>query len=129
MRTGARLGVDGVTIKGLNTSTNPDLEERNVGAALAEIRRAAGECQPLAVTIACEVDRSRLHCRWPWTAAYVTVEGHLTPCCNCPDARNVDLGDLHVTPFSKLWNGPAYREFRRQLASGVPAVCSTCPDY
>jgi len=129
VRTGARLGVDGVTIKGLNTAINPALEELNVSTAVEAIRAAAAESPRLGVTVACEVDRSRLHCRWPWTAAYITVEGRLTPCCNCPDARVVDLGDLTARPFTKLWNAPAYRAFRRALAHGVPPVCATCPDY
>jgi radical SAM protein with 4Fe4S-binding SPASM domain len=81
------------------------------------------------VTIACENDRSTLHCRWPWSAAYVTAEGDVTPCCNCPDKRELFMGNLLEKPFSSIWNGKAYRIFRRELREGVPQICRNCPAY
>jgi MoaA/NifB/PqqE/SkfB family radical SAM enzyme len=129
IRKAAELGVDGLTIKGLNPRPNPDLEERDIDAARRAIERAMAEHPDLAVTLAFANDRSRLRCRWPWSAAYITVEGDLTPCCNCPDRRDVDLGNLLDTSFVTLWNGPAYRAFRRELRDGMPPVCRDCPDY
>jgi MoaA/NifB/PqqE/SkfB family radical SAM enzyme len=129
VRKAAELGVDGLTIKGLNPRPNPVLEERDPDRARRAIERAAAEHPELPVTLAFAHDRSRLRCRWPWTAAYVTVEGELTPCCNCPDGRDLSLGNLLENPFAKLWNGPAYRRFRRELRDDIPAICRDCPDY
>jgi radical SAM protein with 4Fe4S-binding SPASM domain len=60
---------------------------------------------------------------------YVTAEGDLTPCCNCPDARDENLGNLLEKPFATLWNGRRYRSFRTRLRTGVPEICRQCPDY
>jgi MoaA/NifB/PqqE/SkfB family radical SAM enzyme len=129
VRAAAELGVDGLTIKGLNPRPNPELEERDTDPARREIELAMAEFPDLPVTLAFANDRSRLRCRWPWAAAYVTVEGDMTPCCNCPDQRDLGLGNLLDTPLAKLWNGPAYRRFRRELRDEMPAICRKCPDY
>lgn len=127
--TAAALGVDELTIKGLNPFARPDLQEREPAEALRRIREAAAAHTGLRVVIACENDHSILRCRWPWTAAYVTAEGDVTPCCNCPDSRRVNLGNLFEKPFVQIWNAPAYRRFRRELRTGVPEICRSCPDY
>ena len=125
----ADLGVDGLTIKGVNTRPNPEVGGGGIDDALAKIREAGERHPDLALTIAVENARDRLSCRWPWTSAYVTVEGELTPCCNCPDARHVSFGNVHERSFSALWNGRAYRAFRRELRDGMPDICRDCPDY
>ena len=125
----AELRVDALTIKGLNPTPNPSQKPETHKEAVAAIQAAALAAPQLAVTIACENDRSRLRCRWPWTAAYVTVEGDLTPCCNCADARVGSLGNVLQQPFLELWNATAYREFRRELRDGMPEICASCPDY
>jgi MoaA/NifB/PqqE/SkfB family radical SAM enzyme len=125
----ARLGVDALTIKGLNTGPAPDLEVAQLASHVERLRQTAAHYPRLAFTIACEPDHQTLHCRWPWTAAYVTAEGDVTPCCNCPDARVLSFGNLNVTPFASVWNSASYRRFRRELRGGVPEICRTCPDY
>lgn len=128
----AALGVDGISLKGLNTRPNPDLDLTDPDATrrvIAEVEAVAAAHPALQVGLAFATDRSRLRCRWPWTAAYITAEGRLTPCCNCPDARDQELGDLTRGSFSRHWNGPAYRRFRRQLRDGMPDICAACPDY
>jgi len=125
----ATLGVDALTIKGLNTGPNPEQAPSGVPGVVERIQAAAAANPSLPVTIAVESNPGRLRCRWPWTAAYVTAEGYLTPCCNCPDSRVLSLGNLHRTGFRKLWNAKAYREFRKELKNGMPEICTTCPDY
>jgi MoaA/NifB/PqqE/SkfB family radical SAM enzyme len=125
----ARLGVDGINIKGLNSRPNPDAAAPDEGIALDAVHQAVAQHPDLAVNVAFASDRKTLRCRWPWTAAYITAEGDLTPCCNCPDARDVHLGNLLTAPFASLWNATAYRRFRRELRSGMPEICRSCPDY
>ncbi len=132
VRRAAALGVDGISLKGLNSRPNPELELSDAELTqrvIDEVQAVAAANPALHVALAFATDRSRLRCRWPWSAAYVTAEGKLTPCCNCPDARDVALGDLNAGSFASQWNGPAYRRFRRELKSGMPAICATCPDY
>jgi MoaA/NifB/PqqE/SkfB family radical SAM enzyme len=42
----------------------------------------------------------------------------------------VSLGNVAETSFPEIWYGPAYREFRRRLASADPPdVCRGCSLY
>jgi len=70
-------------------------------------------------------------CTWPWDAAYVTSAGVVQPCCMVMGDDRVALGDLCEAGFAEIWHGPAYRQFRRRLASGVdiPGVCHGCALY
>ena len=70
-------------------------------------------------------------CKWPWYSAYITVEGHVTPCClQGSDPRRIRFGNLYERPFASIWNGGAYRLFREEMKSPVPPrVCVGCPFY
>ncbi|WP_229076085.1 radical SAM protein [Actinoplanes sp. DH11] len=69
-------------------------------------------------------------CSWPWDAAYVTSAGVVQPCCMVMGDDRVSLGDLTEATFPEIWHGPAYREFRRRLASvDPPDVCRGCSLY
>ncbi len=70
-------------------------------------------------------------CLRPWTTAYVTVNGNCLPCCISPfatcDYESLILGNLIEQPFSELWNGHLYRQFRTRLLSDDPhKACSGC---
>ena len=124
----AELGVDSLTVKGLNTMITSDLP-KDLRGSLQRISRDATYHTSMEVIIASGVIRGRLRCRWPWLATYITVEGDVTPCCNCPDKEMVKLGNLFDVPFSAIWNSSPYREFRHKLRNGVPQVCRSCSDY
>ena len=69
----------------------------------------------------------RMDCYWPKSMAYVTVEGHVTPCCNYFDSRELSLGNAFEQSGAEIWNGPAYREFRKRILAGdLPDKCRTC---
>jgi MoaA/NifB/PqqE/SkfB family radical SAM enzyme len=70
-------------------------------------------------------------CRRPWTLMYFTAHGRAIPCCIAPfSMRGYDgftLGDATQESLRKIWNGPRYQEFRRELLSGTPpAACASC---
>jgi radical SAM protein with 4Fe4S-binding SPASM domain len=52
-------------------------------------------------------------CYIPWTHPRVAVDGTVYPC----DACEWPLGNLHSQSLSEVWNGPAYRSFRRHVLS------------
>ncbi|MCB9899236.1 MAG: SPASM domain-containing protein [Planctomycetes bacterium] len=55
----------------------------------------------------------------------ITPDGKVYPCCRGPE--ELEMGNVLETSFDEVWNGPAYREFRRRMHSGeYPDVCSTC---
>jgi MoaA/NifB/PqqE/SkfB family radical SAM enzyme len=78
-----------------------------------------------------ETERTWLHCRRPWTATYITVNGNVLPCCISPfstqDYPALIQGNIYQTSFAEIWNGPAYIERRVRLQSDHPVhPCEMC---
>ncbi len=70
------------------------------------------------------ISRERQKCSWPWTSAYVTWDGFVTPCCI---PSNYFCGNLLQEPFKKIWNNKKYRDFRSRLKSNkLPYQCINC---
>jgi radical SAM protein with 4Fe4S-binding SPASM domain len=128
IRLARRLEVDQLTIKGLNSGSDPfsPLDEKDI-TTLNELSRSA---RPFPVSIGCERrPDTGLRCRWPWVSTYVTVEGDVTPCCNCPNPEDLIMGNIYLDSFEKIWNGAPYQRFREDLRTGMPEICKGCPDY
>lgn len=72
-------------------------------------------------------ENSKLTCTWPWTSCFITTEGFLTPCCNCPDPNLFNLGNLLENNIKSIWNGDKYAKFREQFKSSKPPkICEKC---
>jgi len=70
-------------------------------------------------------------CRRPWSLMYFTANGRALPCCIAPFSHhgydNYTLGNATQQTLREIWNGSAYREFRRALLSDKPpAACANC---
>jgi MoaA/NifB/PqqE/SkfB family radical SAM enzyme len=70
-------------------------------------------------------------CRRPWTLMYFTAHGKALPCCIAPFSMrgygSFTLGDATQQSLREIWNGAAYREFRRALLSEQPPdACARC---
>jgi MoaA/NifB/PqqE/SkfB family radical SAM enzyme len=70
-------------------------------------------------------------CTRPWTLMYFTAHGRALPCCIAPfSMRGYDaftLGEATQQSLREIWNGEAYRRFRRELLSDAPpACCANC---
>jgi radical SAM protein with 4Fe4S-binding SPASM domain len=52
---------------------------------------------------------STLPCYAGWYAAQIKVDGTVLPCAHCA----TPVGNLHERSFAEIWNGGAYRAFRR----------------
>jgi MoaA/NifB/PqqE/SkfB family radical SAM enzyme len=70
-------------------------------------------------------------CTRPWSLMYFTAHGRALPCCIAPfSMRGYDsftLGDATQASLREIWNGPAYRDFRRALLSDQPPPsCANC---
>jgi radical SAM protein with 4Fe4S-binding SPASM domain len=69
-------------------------------------------------------------CDFPWTSTYVTHRGVVQPCCMVMGSDRATLGDLHDGSFAEIWEGEAYRDFRRRLVGDEPPeVCGGCSLY
>lgn len=75
--------------------------------------------------------RPWLACNRPWYLAYVTAHGDVLPCCFAPfittDLAPVTLGNVLRDSLDAVWNGAAYREFRRRFQTDNPMpICAGC---
>ncbi len=117
----------------------PTAEE--AAAALATLERDIAECtEPrkrkflehwravaMAVKPAEEIVESG-PCLVPWFSTYITAKGKVLPCCYLTDESHI-LGNVFEEDFRDIWNGPRYREFRKQMREnrGRLAGCQHCP--
>jgi len=74
-----------------------------------------------------EVDVRPGRCQWPFDAIWITADGHVTPCCNLHDPRQVTLGNAFERPVSEIWLGDSYRNFRDKYRCNEVEACRTCP--
>ncbi|ACA19229.1 Radical SAM domain protein [Methylobacterium sp. 4-46] len=102
-----------------------------IGAELGVSLDASGATEPgLSLRRQAE-DRPWATCRRPWSLMYITAHGRALPCCIAPfSVRGYDsytLGDATQASLREIWNGEAYRDFRRALLSEAPpAPCRNC---
>lgn len=61
----------------------------------------------------------RLGCTWPFSDAMILLSGSVAPCCFGAPL----MGYLQHQNFEQIWNGEAWRELRRRLATGDPPDC------
>ncbi len=73
--------------------------------------------------------KSRLpnRCMRLWFNPVITWDGKVIPCCFDKDAEFV-MGDLKRSSFRSIWNGPAFREFRRRILTERDKIdiCRNC---
>jgi len=60
----------------------------------------------------------------PWETVHVLANGDVVV---CEVQDKVALGNLGCQSLEEVWNGPAYRDFRRRYSAGDPAPCRDCP--
>jgi radical SAM protein with 4Fe4S-binding SPASM domain len=69
-------------------------------------------------------------CHWPFSAAYVTHDAKVQPCCMVMGADRAVLGDAEREGFAAVWHGDAYKSFRAALLTDEPPeVCRGCSLY
>lgn len=66
-------------------------------------------------------------CFFTYYSVSVTWDGKVYPCCLDFDGKAV-FGDLSKQAFQEIWNGDAYREFRKRLRDNRDdiAMCRSC---
>ena len=62
-------------------------------------------------------------CSEPWVNYWVTWDGNVYPCCQ----TNRIMGNVNDAGFEEIWNGYAYRLFRKNIRTGnYPKECIGC---
>lgn len=130
------VGVRHLTVKGINTSFNEELQQERLEKRDSELLREfqassaeSGVVLDLAVSSEQDYTNKQIKCRWPWARAYVTVSGDVTPCCHIFDNKYIKLGNLFDEPFESIWNSREYSEFRASVRNKNSFLCRHCPDY
>lgn len=69
------------------------------------------------------------HCWRMWSGCVVTWDGAVVPCCFDKDATH-RMGSLQEMSLRKIWNGAAYRSFRRALfhSRADIDICANCSE-
>ena len=68
-------------------------------------------------------------CHWPFNSLFISVEGHVTPCCIRMHRTHAMGNIFEVASLDELWNGPGYRALREaHLAEDRSnPMCGSCP--
>lgn len=69
-------------------------------------------------------------CGRPTTLSYITANGNVLSCCfvpfvshDYPQMGDLILGNAFEQPFTEIWSGAAYKEFRQRILTDDPARC------
>lgn len=107
-------------------------EAVRLAAALGVTLRGSGELGPTELVDQPRPDDAPWRgCYRPWRLMYVTANGTVLPCCIAPFTSvpyaSIVLGDLNRHSLAEVWDGDAYRAWRRAMLDGEPpAACAGC---
>jgi tetratricopeptide (TPR) repeat protein len=65
-------------------------------------------------------------CRRPFHAAYVTVDGFMTPCCTTNDVDLFGRTSLAAMPFAEAWQSPGVTDWLQRYFDVEPEICRSC---
>ena len=63
------------------------------------------------------------HCHSIYYAAEISPDGQVTP---CRDYQDYTCGNVNERSFYEIWNGAAFKQFRREMRAGLMPVCARC---
>ncbi len=67
-------------------------------------------------------------CHWPFSSAFISCEGEVTPCTARMDPSRITFGNALEMPLWAIWDSEPYRIFRKShLSGGFNRVCQGCP--
>ena len=69
------------------------------------------------------------HCWRMWSAAVITWDGRVVPCCFDKDAK-YEMGQMNGMKFGDIWRGLVYTEFRSKLLQQRADIdiCQNCTE-
>ncbi|MGA0533453.1 SPASM domain-containing protein [Hansschlegelia sp. KR7-227] len=133
IRNAAAVGADAVIARHIEAYT-PDMAEESLfldretfnrarTSAIAVARELGIALQSEPELTGSSVEGGHEICVIPWESAVVLGNGDVAVCCT----PKTTIGNLHDQSMQGIWNGPAYREFRRRVNSPrPPAQCEGC---
>jgi len=123
---GARI-VEVQPLVSYSTTIDPlALADTDRAVALAAIGRVRARLPDMTVLPAAALTPNGGRCRRPFHAAYVTVDGYLTPCCLTNDSGLMGNTSLAEMPFEQAWLTDGVRRFTAAYFDREPAFCHGC---
>ena len=112
---------------GYDASVRPlCLSEAELVSARREIEAARAALPDLQLLPAAALTPNGGRCRRPLRAAYVTVDGFLTPCCITNDAALFGHANLAEAAFATLWQSEGLTAWMHEYLDREPAICRGC---
>lgn len=112
---------------------NPDhsLRDEFLQSVQRTVSRAAGDEPDLHITLCFPAGGAQLPpgalirtCdQNPWETAHILSNGDMVV---CETHDRLPMGNLKGQPLAEVWQGPAYREFRRAYLKGEHRACRGC---
>ena len=102
------------------------LTEAELAVARRQIEEAGRELAGLQMLPAAALTPNGTRCRRPLHAAYVTVDGFLTPCCTTNDASLFRHANLAEARFAGLWQSEGVAAWMHAYIDREPAICLGC---
>ena len=102
------------------------LTATELAAARQQIDAAKAALPGLQMLPAAALTPNGNRCRRPLHAAYVTVDGFLTPCCTTNDAALLGHANLADMPFATLWQSQGVAAWMQDYLDREPAICRGC---
>ncbi len=96
------------------------LYSRGLTAVVAEARRRGG-AEGEAWKAAASFEEKNGGCFFAWYTTTITGNGDVHPCCLLINPEVKPLGNIGKGPFGEFWNGPAYRQLRREMREALTA--------
>ena len=112
---------------GYDAATQPlCLAAGELALARRQIAEARAALPGLQLLPAAALTPNGNRCRRPLHAAYVTVDGFLTPCCTSNDATLFGHANLAHADFATLWQGSGVATWLNAYVDHEPAICPGC---
>jgi radical SAM protein with 4Fe4S-binding SPASM domain len=120
-------------IKSVFNEVDPTIAAQQV-REVYEIARGYPSVPAFYPDIHSKADIRRYYQDHNWTAGYsqchsiyytaeVSPDGRVTP---CRDYQDYECGNMNEQSFYEIWNGAAFRRFRREMQKGLMPVCARC---
>ncbi len=102
------------------------LTAQELAVARRAIAEAAAALPGLQMLPAAALTPTGGRCRRPLHAAYVTVDGFLTPCCTTNDASLFGHANLAEANFAALWQSEGVAGWLNGFVDREPTLCAGC---
>lgn len=130
---GKEIGVDEVFVQNMQSWSRPEFKEKEskehsvFGLARGELEKVFSGVRKNDIKVSLPpLEGGKYSCTWPYTGAWISVEGYLCPCCECHDPRILNFGNVLEEPIIELWNSSKYNKFRQDFNEGKTQICCDC---